>query len=88
MSTSITLGKHYEQYVRSKLESGQYNNASEVIRAALRLLEEQDELREVRLRKLNAALDAAAGRPTKPAAEVMGRAKAKLTAKEAGRKGR
>lgn len=49
MSTSIALGSHFEEFIRRQLESGRYNNASEVIRAGLRMLEEAelriDELR-------------------------------------------
>lgn len=53
------------------------------------MLEEQDELREVRLRKLNAQTDAAGEQqPTKPAATVMDPARTKLVAKAAARKAR
>jgi antitoxin ParD1/3/4 len=34
--------------VQSKVQSGRYNSASEVVREALRLLEERDELRAIR----------------------------------------
>jgi antitoxin ParD1/3/4 len=43
---NVALGKHYEEYVKKQLESGRYNNASEVIRAGLRLLEDHDVARE------------------------------------------
>ncbi|MBV8912816.1 MAG: type II toxin-antitoxin system ParD family antitoxin [Acetobacteraceae bacterium] len=51
MPSSYTLGKHYEAFVKAQLATGRYNNASEVVRDALRLMEERE-------RKL-AALDAA-----------------------------
>jgi antitoxin ParD1/3/4 len=54
MPSSYTLGKHYESFIRDQLASGRYNNASEVLRDALRLMEEKE-------RRL-AALDAAIGR--------------------------
>ncbi len=45
---NFSLGRHFEEYVRGKVESGRYNNASEVIRDALRLHEEQEILRDAK----------------------------------------
>ena len=39
---SIALGDHYEKFIKQQLESGRYNNASEVVRAGLRLLESSE----------------------------------------------
>lgn len=41
-NTSISLGDHFEAFVDGKVSSGRYQNASEVIRAGLRLLEQED----------------------------------------------
>lgn len=41
-NTSISLGDHFEEFVHSKIDEGRYTNASEVIRAGLRLLEEEE----------------------------------------------
>jgi antitoxin ParD1/3/4 len=41
-NTSILLGDYYEDFVAEKVQSGQYNSASEVIRTALRMFEEQE----------------------------------------------
>jgi antitoxin ParD1/3/4 len=55
MSRTVTasLGPHYEEFIQSCILQGRYNNASEVIRAGLRRLEED----ESRLTALRAALD-------------------------------
>jgi len=37
------LGNHFEKFVSTVLATGRYNNASEVVRAALRLLEEEEQ---------------------------------------------
>ena len=49
---NISLTPHFEELVKGKVESGLYNSASEVMREALRLLEERDQLRELRLEEL------------------------------------
>jgi antitoxin ParD1/3/4 len=49
---NVSLTPELEQYVHSKVKSGRYLSASEVIREALRLLEERDRLREIRLETL------------------------------------
>jgi antitoxin ParD1/3/4 len=42
MAMNVSLAPHLESMVRHKVESGHYNTASEVVREALRLLEEHD----------------------------------------------
>ena len=51
-NTSVTIGNHFENFIAEQLEEGRYGSASEVVRAGLRLLEEQ----ETRIRQLRAAL--------------------------------
>ncbi len=49
---NISLTPHLEDLVKGKVESGFYNSASEVMREALRLLVERDQLRDLRLEEL------------------------------------
>jgi antitoxin ParD1/3/4 len=63
MPSSYSLGSHFEAFIQGQLSSGRYNNASEVLRDALRLMEE----RERRSASLDASIarglaDIAAGR--------------------------
>ena len=50
--TSFSLGDHFSSFVEAQVKEGRYDNASDVMRAALRLLEE----REARIAALRAAL--------------------------------
>lgn len=52
-TTSVALGPHFEDFIQASILSGRYNNASEVIRSGLRLLEDQEQ----RINALKSAID-------------------------------
>lgn len=52
-NTSITLSEHFATFIEEQVSEGRYGNASEVIRAGLRLLEE----REAKLHALRRAIN-------------------------------
>ena len=41
-TTSFNLGDHFDRFISSQIESGRFGNASEVLRASLRLLENEE----------------------------------------------
>ncbi|MCB9261794.1 MAG: type II toxin-antitoxin system ParD family antitoxin [Flavobacteriales bacterium] len=41
-NTSISLGSYFDQFVSKQVSAGRYKNVSEVIRAGLRLLEDEE----------------------------------------------
>lgn len=41
-NTSISLGNYFDQFVQNKIKEGRFKNVSEVIRAGLRLLEDEE----------------------------------------------
>jgi len=64
---NVSLTPALDEYVRRKVESGLYNNASEVVREALRLLQDHEEIRQLKLSRLREEVtkgidDLAAGR--------------------------
>ncbi len=79
MPTSVSLGDHFEVLVKGLVENGRYNNASEVVRDGLRMVE----ARERRLATLDAALarsqaDYEAGRVS-PISDVRAELRARYT---------
>lgn len=90
---NVSLTRELEQLVNKKVKTGLYHTASEVIRDALRLLEERDRLYQVRLTELRKEvrkgldqLDRGEGRPFDPEAAkqrlraAVGRTKRRRTA--------
>ena len=56
MPTSIALTPRLEAFVREQVDAGRYNNVSEVVRDALRLLERRQQADEVKLEALRKAV--------------------------------
>ncbi|MDR3567320.1 MAG: type II toxin-antitoxin system ParD family antitoxin [Syntrophobacteraceae bacterium] len=52
-NTSFSIGEHFSAFIAAQIRRGRYSSASDVVRAALRLLEEQ----EAHLAALRASLD-------------------------------
>lgn len=53
-NTSVTLGGHFEEFIKKKISAGRYQSVSEVVRAGLRKLEEDEYKLEVLRNKLEA----------------------------------
>ena len=67
MPSSFAIGEHFEHFIRSQVAGGRYASASEVVRDALRLLEQREQHRETLLEALRteirAGLESGQGAP-------------------------
>ena len=80
MPSSYTLGNHFESFVQGQLATGRYSSASEVLRDALRLMEEREKRLEAFHSSIREGLtDAVAGR-VHDAGEVFDELEAELAA--------
>ena len=41
-NTSISIGNYFDNFIKNRISAGRFKNASEVVRAGLRLLEEEE----------------------------------------------
>lgn len=81
MPTSVALSPHFESFVKQQVSAGRFNNVSEVVRAGLRLLEDQEELKALKMQELRTAIQAGADSgPGVPARQVLGRLERKYKA--------
>jgi antitoxin ParD1/3/4 len=76
MPRSFALGDHFEDFIDTQVTGGRYNNASEVVRDALRLLEDQERQRQLELRQL-IEQGRTSGLSDQPGEAVLGRLEAK-----------
>lgn len=51
-NTSISIGQHFDEFIQNQIDTGRYTSTSEVVRAGLRLLEDEEQ----KLRLLRQAL--------------------------------
>lgn len=81
MPSSYAVGEHFERFIKEQVQGGRYASASEVVRDALRLLEEQELMRlatlDVLREEVRKGLESGAA---KPANEVLARLDGKYAA--------
>ena len=70
MPTSVALGAHFEAFIKEQVAKGRYNNASEVVRDGLRMLEDRQQDRQAKLEALRADLEEGLKGPFIPAEET------------------
>jgi antitoxin ParD1/3/4 len=82
MPRSFALGAHFDAFIDAQVKEGRYNNASEVVRDALRLLEDEEKLRVLRLAELRRLAEEgrASGLSTDDGDAVLDRLEAKYRA--------
>ncbi len=81
MPSSYAVGVHFERFIKEQVQGGRYASASEVVRDALRLLEEQERLRLATLDALRSDIrKGLESGPGKPADEVFDRLERKYSA--------
>jgi len=84
MGTSVSLGGHFEGLVKGLVESGRYNNASEVVRDGLRMVEARERRLAILDRALAEGMQAEAEGRVMPIEDAADRIKAKIRNTAAG----
>jgi antitoxin ParD1/3/4 len=89
MPSSYAVGDHFKRFIKQQIEGGRYASASEVVRDALRLLEQEEQQRLAALDALRGEVKEglASGRG-KPAEDVLGRLERKYTTAAQARRGK
>lgn len=83
---NVSLTPELQKFVIAKVESGRYNSASEVVREALRLLEEHDQNRAAQLAEFNKELGRRLGSLDRGQRVDPGEARGRLQRKSAARR--
>ena len=52
-NTSILLGDHFDNFINNQIQSGRFSSASEVVRTALRLFEQEENQKNELIKELN-----------------------------------
>ncbi len=82
MPSSYALGKHFEKLMTDLIAAGRYNSKSEIIRDGLRVIEDRERLRELKLQDLRAEIQKGIDSgPGIPAEEVFAEMRARINAK-------
>jgi antitoxin ParD1/3/4 len=75
MPSSYVIGDHFERFIKQQIQQGRYASASEVIRDGLRVLEDQEKFREMRLEwlrnEIQQGISSGAGRPIEAVADEL-----------------
>ncbi|MBC7654621.1 MAG: type II toxin-antitoxin system ParD family antitoxin [Oligoflexus sp.] len=51
-NTSILLGDHFDNFISKQLKTGQFSSASEVVRTAIRIFEDEEKKKELLMKEL------------------------------------
>lgn len=79
MPSSYVIGDHFESFIKEQIQQGRYASASEVIRDGLRALENQGQLRALKLEALRKDLQRGAeSGPSVPAKTVFAAARKRI----------
>ena len=83
MPSSYDVGEHFEAFIKSQIRQGRYASASEVIRDGLRVLEDREKFRAMKLDALRADIQKGADSGEGiPAEEVFARLRSKYEGTE------
>lgn len=90
MPSSYVIGDHFESFIKEQIQQGRYASASEVVRDALRALEDQEKFRAIKLEALRKdiqrGVDSGAGIPAKTAFAAARKRIAQSSASGSGRR--
>ena len=75
MPSSYVIGDHFERFIKQQIQQGRYASASEVIRDGLRVLEDQEKFRDMKLEwlrnEIQQGISSGAGRPIEAVADEL-----------------
>jgi antitoxin ParD1/3/4 len=75
MPSSYVIGDHFEGFIKQQIQQGRYASASEVIRDGLRVLEDQEKFRDMKLEwlrnEIQQGISSGAGRPIEAVADEL-----------------
>ncbi len=80
MSTPFALGEHFDAFIESEVRNGRFKDASDVVREALRLLEDRQVEAQAKTDALRAEIQKGLEGPFYPAEEVFDRIRDKIQA--------